>query len=94
MDPNKTQPVSHAQIMTGEFTNVFANWDYHLHHCTTMWKKLHRAVLGQGKQSIDAYIGKLNHTTHCVDMLLSGRDTSLQEINTYIHLKYPDCGIV
>lgn len=80
--------------MTGEFTKVFANWEYHLHHCTNMWKKLHRAVLGQGKRSIDGYIRKMNHTTHCARMLISARNTSLDEINTYIELKYPDCGII
>ncbi|EGP90542.1 uncharacterized protein MYCGRDRAFT_37275, partial [Zymoseptoria tritici IPO323] len=94
LDPNRTQPVSHQQIMTGEYTGLYVNWNYHLRHCTAMWRKLHRAVLGKdGNAAIDGYIGVYEHTLHCEHMLLSGRDTALEIINTRIAVKYPDCGI-
>ena len=94
LDPNKTQPVSHQQAMTGEFTGLYVNWEYHLRHCTAMWEKLHRAVLGGGKKAIDGYIGTLEHTEHCGEMLLKDRDVALETINTIILVKYPACGIV
>lgn len=93
LDPNKTQPVSHEQAMTGEFDGLFVNWEYHLRHCTAMWEKMHRALIGEGKLAVDGYIGSLNHTRHCSHMLLSDRDVSFEAINTIILVKYPDCGI-
>jgi hypothetical protein len=94
LDPNKTQPISHKQAMTGEFSNLYVNWEYHLRHCTAMWKKMHRAILGRGKMAIDGYIGTLEHTKHCEKMLLWGRESDLRDINTIIVVKYPDCGIL
>ena len=94
LDPNKTQPITHEIAMTGEHTDLFVNWEYHLMHCTAMWKKLHRAVLGDGKRAIDGYIGTMVHTEHCSNMLLQDRDVALEEINTIIQVKFPDCGIV
>lgn len=92
-DRERTQPVSHEQIMTGEYTGLYVNWEYHLRHCTAMWKKMHRAIAGSlGKAAIDSYIGVYSHTEHCEHMLLGNR-TILDVINTIILVKYPDCGI-
>ena len=93
LDSNKTRPISHELAMTGDYTDLFVNWEYHLRHCTAMWKKLHRAILGRGKIAIDGYIGPLAHTEHCSMMLLEDRDVGLEEINTIIRVKFPDCGI-
>lgn len=93
MDLNKTQPVSHHDIMTGEHTNLYVNWEYHVNHCTAMWMKMHRAILGDGKKAIDSYIGELSHTKHCGNMLLE-RESALEEINTIIRVKFPHCGIL
>ncbi|KAI1453927.1 hypothetical protein F4805DRAFT_354318 [Annulohypoxylon moriforme] len=94
LDPNRTQPLSHEQIMTGEYSGLYVNWEYHIRHCTAMWKKMHRAVLGNlGNSAIDGYIGKYKHTEHCEEMLLGGRDYALDAINTRIRVKYPDCGV-
>lgn len=93
LDPNRTQPISHQQAMTGELTGLYVNWEYHLRHCTAMWEKLHRAILGTGKSAIDGYIGRLEHTKHCSQMLLKDRDVALETINTIILVKYPACGI-
>ncbi|ODA83225.1 hypothetical protein RJ55_01736 [Drechmeria coniospora] len=91
-DFNKTEPLSHKQIMTGEFTGLYVNWEYHVRHCTAMWQKMHRAILGQGKRAIDSYIGELPHTHHCGEMLLE-RGAAFEDINTIILVKFPDCGI-
>ncbi|KAI1310108.1 hypothetical protein F5Y03DRAFT_382804 [Xylaria venustula] len=94
VDPEKEQPLSYEQIMTGEYTGVYVNWEYHVTHCTAMWKKLHRAILGElGRGAIDGYIGTYEHTKHCEMMLLGGHDVALETINTRIAVKYPDCGI-
>ncbi|KAK9424902.1 putative Major facilitator superfamily transporter [Seiridium unicorne] len=95
MDPNRTEPLTHQQIMTGEHTGLYVNWEYHLLHCTTMWEKMHRALMGpHGKKAIDGYIASYSHTQHCGHMLLSDRDVQLDVINTIILVKYPDCGMV
>ncbi|KAI0520847.1 hypothetical protein F5B22DRAFT_54612 [Xylaria bambusicola] len=94
VDPDKQHPLSYEQIMTGEHTGLYVNWEYHVAHCTTMWKKMHRAILGDlGKSAIDGYIGSYDHTKHCEMMLLSDRDVALETINTRIAVKYPNCGI-
>lgn len=94
LDPNRTQPVTHDQVMTGEFTNLYVNWEYHITHCTALWKKMHRAVLGRyGRRAIDGYIASYEHTKHCEMMLMSNRDLDLDLINTIIRVKYPDCDI-
>ncbi|KAK6860975.1 hypothetical protein PG995_004611 [Apiospora arundinis] len=79
----------------GEHTGLYVNWEYHVAHCTAMWKKMHRALLGErgGKHAIDGYIGVYAHTEHCEKMLLGGRHYALDVINTRIAVKYPDCGI-
>jgi hypothetical protein len=38
---NPTRPVSHDQIMTGDYSGLYVNREYHVTHCTAMWKKLH-----------------------------------------------------
>jgi hypothetical protein len=94
VDPERTQPLSHEQVMTGDYTGLYVNWEYHLSHCTAMWKKLHRAIAGPfGKGAIDSYIGPYTHTQHCEHMLLGNRSVAFDVVNTIILVKYPDCGI-
>lgn len=94
LDANRTQPVSHEQIMTGEYTGLYVNWEYHISHCTAMWKKMHRAIMsGLGNAAIDSYIGVYAHTAHCETMLLKGRHIAADVINTRIKVKFSDCGM-
>ncbi|KXH40822.1 hypothetical protein CSAL01_13014 [Colletotrichum salicis] len=96
LDPNRTEPLTHEQIMTGEYTGLYVNWEYHVRHCTAMWKKMHRAIIlrnGHGVKAIDGYIGQYEHTKHCEHMLLVGRNIAPDVINTRIAVKYPDCGV-
>jgi hypothetical protein len=91
LDENGTRPISHQLVATGEYTDLFVSWEYHLRHCTAMWRKMHRALLRGGLGAIDSYVGLYNHTLHCEKMLL---DThfDLKEVNSIIRVKYPDCG--
>lgn len=94
LDPNRTQPVMREQVMTGEYSGLYVNWEYHLAHCTAMWKKMHRAIMGGlGPAGIDSYIGSYHHTRHCEVMLLGGQVVALDAINTRIKVKFPDCGM-
>ena len=92
-DSNKTTSIPHDAVMTGILSELYVEWEYHIRHCTAMWKKLHRAVLKEGKGGVDAYIGRYEHTLHCEKVLLGAKDVALEELNTKIVLKYPDCGI-
>ncbi|KAL7798031.1 hypothetical protein V8C37DRAFT_368433 [Trichoderma ceciliae] len=92
LDPNRTQPLTHDQIMTGEYTGLYVNWEYHVRHCTAMWKKMHRAFMGEGRKAVDGYIASYAHTKHCEHMLLSS-NIAYEVINTRIAVKYPDCGM-
>lgn len=95
LDPNRTQPLTHDQIMTGEHTGLYVNWEYHLRHCTAMWKKMHRTMMGEsGARGIDSYISSYEHTKHCEHMLLGGQGIAFDAINTRIRVKYPDCEIL
>jgi hypothetical protein len=93
-DPARTQPLSHEQIMTGEYTGLYVDWGYHLRHCTAMWRKMHRAIMSDlGNWAINGYIGVYKHTKNCEHMLLTGQGVAFDAINTRIRVEYPDCGI-
>ena len=93
LDRNRTRLVSQELALTGEFAGLYPKFEYHLLHCTYMWKKLHRAMLGKGKAAIDSANGQYTHTQHCSHMLLARRDVNLDVINAVIVVKHPDCGI-
>ncbi|KAF7587090.1 hypothetical protein BBP40_007729 [Aspergillus hancockii] len=94
LDQNKTQPVPKEEALQGELDGLYVSWEYHVQHCVYMWEKMHRALLGAGKAAIDTYIGPYSHTEHCGKMLLSrGEGYAMDDINTRIRLKFPDCGI-
>jgi hypothetical protein len=93
LDRNRTWPVSQELALTGGFAGLYTEFEYHLRHCTYMWKKLHRAMLGKGKAAIDSINGQYTNTEHCSHMLLTRRDVNLDVINAVIVVKYPDCGI-
>lgn len=82
--------VPSSEVAAGHHSELYVTWEYHLVHCTYMWKKMHQAIL-QGRP-LDSYIANLNHTLHCEMMLLKERK-SLSERNTIIKVKYPSCPI-
>ena len=68
MEWNSTEPVPREEALSGKHEKLYVSWEFHLYHCTYMWRKLHRAIL-QGKR-VDSYIGNMGHTTHCERMLI------------------------
>lgn len=80
-----------VDIREGQYNEIFVSWEYHLVHCTYMWRKMHRALLQGGLEAVDGYIGSLHHTEHCSNMLLGYHETS-NVPNTFIYAKYPACG--
>lgn len=93
LDRNKTEPISQELALSGEFAGLYTEFEYHLRHCTYLWKKMHRAVLGEGKVAIDSVTGVYAHTKHCAHMLMTRREVNLDVVNAVIMVKYPDCGI-
>ncbi|XHG07810.1 hypothetical protein AWENTII_010941 [Aspergillus wentii] len=94
LDRNKTQPVPKEEALRGELDGLYVSWEYHVQHCVYMWQKMHRALLGPGKEAIDTYIAPYTHTQHCGEMLLQrGEGYAMEDINTRIRVKFPDCGI-
>ena len=93
LDQNLTVPISQDDALSGEFAELYVDWEYHILHCTYMWRKMHRATMGPGVSAIDGYIGSARHTEHCGEMLLMNRDLSLGTFNTVIRRKYPACGM-
>jgi hypothetical protein len=92
LDGHGQQQADEAAVRKGTHSELYVSWEYHLMHCTYMWRKLHRAVL-QDLDSLDGYIGNLAHTEHCGEMLLGGFKTApSQETNTMIYTKFPACG--
>ena len=73
------------------------NWDYHKLHCTDMWRKMHRAILG--KAGMDSYIRNYRHTEHCEEILTrAGMEmtmTGQKDVSkglTVIRRKFVSCG--
>lgn len=95
LDRNRTRPLSQELALTGEFAGLYTEFEYHLRHCTFLWKKMHRALLsgGGGKPSIDSVTAGYAHTEHCSHMLMTRREVALDIINAVIVVKYPDCGM-
>jgi hypothetical protein len=70
--------------------SLWVTWDYHLVHCTFMWRQMHRAY---EKGWIDAHLHAYNHTLHCQKMLLiKGMDAEV--IITRADVIYPACEMV
>ena len=95
LDRNRTRLVSLEMALTGEFTGLNTKFEHHLHHCTFLWKKMHRALLsgGGGKQAIDSVTAAYVHTEHCSKVLTTNREVALDVINSAFLVRYPDCGM-
>lgn len=92
LDGHGQQKANEADVRNGIHNEVYVSWEYHLMHCTYMWRKMHWAVL-QGLDSLDGYIGNPAHTEHCGEMLLGGFETASPQVtNTMIYTKFPACG--
>lgn len=93
-DKNKTELVSMEQAKTGEYPILYVSHEYHVRHCTLIWRKMHRALLApDGLASVDGYMGNYGHTMHCEHMLIDWKDRPLELINTGLVRQFPSCGM-
>lgn len=100
MDKDRTSAISLEDVSRGDYDELFVTREYHMYHCTYMWRKLHRGLLRAEEYSkergvIDTYIGSYGHTEHC-EMMLLGMEKDHGAIDknatdTAILLKYPSC---
>lgn len=74
-------------IMRGE-QSAWVSWQYHLVHCTFMWRQMHRAY---ERGWIDSHLDKYNHTVHCQDVLLHPLRLNYSEIGAGAPLRFPTC---
>ena len=83
--------VSLDSVRLGEFDRVWTSMDWHVLHCTYIWKRLHRALLEPGRV-LDSYTADYHHTKHCIGMI-QGLDpqTPLNATGTRVYTKYPSC---
>jgi hypothetical protein len=86
-DDKFTAPVSQEIALQGDRTPLFVKWDYHLVHCTFMWRQMHRAY---ERGWIDNHLGNYNHTLHCQKMMLMDSSAADHAI-TVAQVIYPRC---
>ncbi|KIX03841.1 uncharacterized protein Z518_07394 [Rhinocladiella mackenziei CBS 650.93] len=74
-DENRTTGIPRKEVALGQYDLLYVSTEYHVLHCTYMWRKMHRAVLKAAP--IDGYIGEYNHTKHCEEVLVGERTKDL-----------------
>jgi hypothetical protein len=100
LDAEATTAVPFDDVATGNFEELFVTREFHLYHCTYMWRKLHRGMLkavemDENRGIVDSYVGDYKHTAHC-EMILIGMkgDHGVVDMNatdTVIGRKFPQC---
>jgi len=87
--------VSFATVQTGSYPELFVTNEYHFYHCIFAWRKLHRAL--EGFANMDGYVGSLQHTNHCGQMLsdfwMEPREQASTLVESVIRRKTPECWI-
>ncbi|KAI4211032.1 MAG: hypothetical protein LQ351_006152 [Letrouitia transgressa] len=78
------------EVRTGMHDALWAPQQYHMFHCTYMWKKMHRAILRHGP--LDDDVASFDHTVHCEKMLLEPGE--LAEVNTLVTAEMVGCSYV
>ncbi|KAK4495022.1 hypothetical protein PRZ48_013349 [Zasmidium cellare] len=86
-DDKFTQPVDQSVASQGERTPLFVPWDYHIVHCTFMWRQMHRAYENGW---IDEHLGNYNHTLHCQKMTLMDEKAAEKAV-TVARIIFPEC---
>ena len=90
LDTEGQQTVDLASVAAGQYEQLYVTQEYHMYHCTYMWRKMHRALLAGNV--VDGYIGDMHHTAHC-EMQILDRSRPLDGISTLIYIKYASCPI-
>ncbi|MCJ1224801.1 hypothetical protein MMC12_001446 [Toensbergia leucococca] len=92
LDRAGTQPAPRSEVLRGDHDNLYVTAEYHILHCTYMWRKMHRAVAAGWL--IDGYVGRFEHTAHCEAMILEGLEGKERVVDTVIRMKWPECPMV
>lgn len=53
---------------------------------------MNRAILGEGRVTLDGVTGDYMHTSHCETMLIYRREIDMDAMVNIVEVKYPDCG--
>jgi hypothetical protein len=85
---NGTEAVPYESVALGEHDTLYVTQEFHMYHCTYMWRKMHRAVLAA--VPLDGYIGNYHHTGHCEHQIMQ-QARGAHEISTTIFTKYVSC---
>jgi hypothetical protein len=99
LDTDRTAVVPFDEVVKGDHRMLFVTREYHMYHCTYMWRKLHRGLLEGRKNAekrgvVDTYIGEYGHTAHCEMMLIGMEGGDVIDKNatdTAIRMKFPQC---
>ncbi|MCJ1402922.1 hypothetical protein MMC11_006143 [Xylographa trunciseda] len=81
--------ISEEEVRKGESRYLFTSFEWHVAHCTLLWRKLHRKVLNG--EPVDGYVADLKHTEHCGKVLRMERKTD-KIWETRVWTKFPKCG--
>lgn len=83
--------VSLDEVRRGEFSRVWTSMDWHLTHCSFIWKRLHRALLDPGRK-VDSYTADYHHTSDCAHMIAELSPTQpVNSTGTRVYTKFPTC---
>lgn len=85
---NIAEPVPFNEVSLGQHSLLYVTWEYHITHCTFMWKKMHHAIMSG--RPLDSYVNDFKHTLHCEQTLLD-REISLVARDIAIRIKFPYC---
>lgn len=88
LHPNRTDEVVSLEVaLQGEQT-LYVDWEYHVAHCTFMWRQMHRAYRLRG--FVDSHLDAYKHTLHCQGVLLE-KGVPGGVVNVVAAVKYPEC---
>ena len=90
LDAGARRTADPASVAAGAYEELYVTQEYHVYHCTYMWRKMHRAILAG--QVLDGYIGDMHHTAHC-EMQILDRSRALDQVSTTIYTKYVECPV-
>ncbi|KAJ5958815.1 uncharacterized protein N7479_005965 [Penicillium vulpinum] len=89
LDQAGTVPADGKLVLSGFYEELYATQEYHVFHCTYMWRKIHQALLDGSL--IDGYIGDTHHTAHCERQIATFWDLNLNDTSTPVYVKYANC---
>lgn len=83
---NTLKTVPYHVAVLGE-QNLYVDWDFHIWHCTYMYRQMHRAF---ARGYIDSHLDDYHHTLHCQKTLLE-RQIPMDAAIVEAFPKFPSC---